>query len=191
MHPMDDGEILRKYRDSGDKELVGKLYVKYSHLVLGVCMKYLKDEEKARDAVMQIFEKLMTDLLSNEVQNFKSWLYTVSKNHCLMALRSEKTRRKHEEGYEIERSLIMEFEDSTHLNGVMEKEERLQLLEKGIEELGEEQRKCVQLFYIDDKSYNEIAEMTGYSMKQVKSYIQNGKRNLGIYLKDSISNKGE
>lgn len=182
MRDLSDSEILLLYRRKGDGKCISELFNRYSHLVLGVCMKYLKDEDSAKDALMQIFEKLIEDLRKMEIDNFRSWLYTVSKNQCLMLIRSQKSRRHHEEGYEIERSLFMEIDDDVHLNGVMEKEKQLELLESGLMQLLPEQQKCVRLFYLEAKSYNEIAEATGYSMNQVKSYIQNGKRNLKMFL---------
>jgi RNA polymerase sigma-70 factor (ECF subfamily) len=53
-------------------------------------------------------------------------------------------------------------------------------LEKCIETLGDEQKQCVKLFYLQEKCYKEITESTGFDMNKVKSYIQNGKRNLKI-----------
>jgi RNA polymerase sigma-70 factor (ECF subfamily) len=146
-------------------------------------MKYLRDEDESKDAVMQIFENLMTNLHKQEIANFKSWIYTVSKNHCLMNLRKTKSTEKVKTEYgENIRQEIMESEDIFHLHNTSDIEDKIPQLQKAIGKLNEEQRKCIELIYLQDKSYQEVAMITGYSLKQVKSYIQNGKRNLKNYL---------
>jgi RNA polymerase sigma-70 factor (ECF subfamily) len=164
---------------------VGILYKRYAHLVLGLCIKYLKDEEEAKDAVMHIFEKLMADLLKHEVQYFKSWLYIFSKNHCLMIIRTKQSRLKKEMDLQVHASSFMETGPDLHHKSQEAKEEEFNALEKAMEELNEEQRKCIDLFYLKEKSYQEIAQETGYTLNEVKSFIQNGKRNLKIKLEKS------
>lgn len=182
--PPEDHELIRQYRRTGDAAHAGELYERYVHLVYGVCMKYLKNEEDSKDAVMQIFEKLLVELKVHEIGNFKSWLHVLAKNHCLMWLRSARVR--HEKSiltYEV--SDDMETGNGLHLT---EEEDHLEgnlaLLEKGIQVLPAEQKQCIELFYLQQKCYKEIAEITGYDLKKVKSYIQNGKRNLKIYLEN-------
>jgi len=172
-----DNELVDRYKNSGDTHYAGLLFQRYSHLVLGVCMKYLKNEEESRDAVMNIFEKLLSDLHKHKIDNFKSWLYMVSRNHCLMYLRSNK---KLDIKYEEIETPFME--NAYMLHPIDEKlpEESLTKLEICIEKLIEEQKKCVHLFYIEEKCYKEVSEQTGYDIGKVKSYIQNGKRNLKI-----------
>jgi RNA polymerase sigma factor (sigma-70 family) len=177
----DDTSLLRSYASTGDLAYLGDLYDRYTHLVYGVCLKYLKDKEASKDAVMQIFEKLVVSLRETEVREFKGWLYMVVKNHCLMQLRAQ---QKH-----IRKSL-----DPLHENGhansataeVLMMEEvsvdHWPLIEKGLHTLPEEQQQCIRLFYLEQKSYQEVAEMTGYKLKKVKSYLQNGKRNLKIFV---------
>lgn len=177
-----DPELIREYKHSTERNLVGILYKRYAHLVLGLCFKYLKDEEEAKDAVMHIFEKLMSDLLKHDVTYFKSWLYTFSKNHCLMLLRSRQSKLKKEMELKVHASSFMETEDSWHLKSHEAREEELSALELAVEELNEGQRVCIRLFYLQEKSYQEVAETTGYTMNEVKSFIQNGKRNLKLKL---------
>lgn len=177
-----DNELITEYKSSKNNLLVGILYKRYSHLVLGLSLKYLKDEDEAKDAVMQIFEKLLADLLKHNVEYFKSWLYTFSKNHCLMIIRTKQNRLKKEIDLQVNASSFMETEASLHHNNGQEKEKQYVALEQAIEELNEEQKQCINLFYLKDKSYNEIVDITGYSLNEVKSYIQNGKRNLKIKL---------
>ena len=163
--------LLREYRDYGDQAILGELFNRHIHLVYGLCLKYLKDRAASQDAVMDIYEHICEKLLGTEVSHFKSWLYMVSKNHCLMALR----KSNREEASEI----FMEFPDATHLKEEkISLEENLTALEECIDELKEDQKICVQQFFIEKRSYQEVERSTGMELKKVKSHIQNGKRNL-------------
>lgn len=177
-----DNELITEYKNTKNNVFVGVLYKRYSHLVLGLSLKYLKDEDEAKDAVMQIFEKLLSDLLKFNIEYFKSWLYSFSKNHCLMIIRTKQSKLKKEIDLQIHADSFMETETNSHLNKAEEKEIQYILLEKAIDELNEDQRKCIKLFYLKERSYNEIVDETGYSLNEVKSFIQNGKRNLKIKL---------
>lgn len=182
---LNDKELIAEYKKTGNKVYVGILYKRYSHLVMGLCMKYLKDEDNAQDAVINIFTKLFDDLQKHSVEYFKSWLYTFTKNHCLMQLRSAQSKLKKDLDYEYDVKMFVEKSEEMHHNANKREQEYI-ALEKALAHLNEEQRKCVELFYMKDKSYNEIVEITGYSLNNVKSYIQNGKRNLKIKLEDEI-----
>lgn len=180
-HPdQSDEELLRLFKDSGSLESLGELYSRYMHLVYGVALKYFQDREEAKDAVMQIFEKLISDLPGHEVRNFKSWLYVLTKNHCLMQIRSKKSTEGRMEGYKIEQQ-FMESEPELH---PLDKEEASveEALKKCIEQLKAEQKQCIQLFYYQKLCYQEIADKLKMNEKKVKSYLQNGKRNLKICL---------
>jgi len=168
-------ELLAEYRSTGDLELLGKLYEQYMPLVFGLCLKYFRDEEQSKDAVMQIFEELVKKLKFHEVANFKAWLYTLSRNHCLMVLRSSS---KHEM-LSIDEN-FMENEAFVHLNLEDDTEEKLSIMAKCIENLPSEQKVSINLFYMEQKCYKEVADQTGFELNKVKSYIQNGKRNLKI-----------
>jgi RNA polymerase sigma factor (sigma-70 family) len=176
-----DKELVEQYKSSGDLKVLGDLYQRYMELVYGVCMKYLQDSEKAKDSVMQIFEELVLKLKKHEVENFKSWLYQLAKNHCLMQLRTPRNLKT----VEIPDSL-MQSEENVHLNGVFEKEESFKKLEYCLGTLTEEQRNVVKLFYLDGKCYNEIVELTGMEWNQVRSFIQNGRRNLKICMESRM-----
>lgn len=171
----DDLSLVAAYQKSGDLEVLGELYNKYMHLVYGVCFNYFKDEEPSKDAVMQIFEELVSKLRIHQVQNFKSWLHVLTRNHCLMALR--KSSRNPTVTMEDN---FVENSDFVHLDIEDTKETQLTIMEKCMETLSEEQRRSVDLFYLQEKCYKEVADITGYDMLKVKSYIQNGKRNLKI-----------
>lgn len=163
----------------------GELYYRYGHLVLGLCIKYLKNKNEAEDMVMTIFTKLHEDLKRFEINYFKSWLYTYSKNHCLMFLRKQQQRLRQEISGEQETVFrIMENEAAWHPNieDLDEQEKQLTQLEKAITLLNEPQRKCIDLFYFKRHSYIEIVGITGYTENEVKSYLQNGKRNLKLLI---------
>ena len=170
-----DAELVLAYRQSGELKVLGELYQRYMELVYGVCLKYLKEPELAQDAVMQIFEELVSKLKKHEVDNFRGWLHQVAKNYCLMQLRTPKNLKT-----VALPPLLMQNEEDVHLNGVMEKEENFQKLEKCIASLSDEQRTMIKLFYLDGKCYNEIVEITGLEWNHVRSSIQNGRRNLKL-----------
>jgi len=175
-----DEELLLQFKHTGSLDTLGELYSRYMHLVYGVSLKYFENREEAKDAVMQIFEKLVLDLPGQEVRNFKSWLYVLTKNHCLMHIRSQKSAAGRMDKYKIEQE-FMESEQEMH---PIDKEEPSveDALKKCIEQLKNEQKQCIELFYYEKRCYQEIAEKLQISEKKVKSYLQNGKRNLKICL---------
>jgi RNA polymerase sigma factor (sigma-70 family) len=178
---MNDQQLLLSYRDDGNTRWVGELFERYKHLLFGVCLKYLKNREEAKDALMGVFEKLIGDLKNRDVDNFPSWAYTVAKNHCLMALRKQSGQLARMEVYRKQTS-GQEQTDPTTLSTQDILEAGLQKLEQAISDLNEDQRICVHMFYIEEKSYKEITEHTGFHLNEVKSHIQNGRRNLKIKL---------
>jgi len=178
---LSDAELVSQFKTSGDSICVGELFSRYRHLVYGVCMKYLGDEDESQDVQMQVFEKLLKDLGRHEISQFKGWLYAVARNECLMYLRSRKSRLEKQKELKKDTQELMENGPALH-PGISEKEQQLQLMEEGLRQLNEHQRTCMELFYLQEKCYKEIAETTGYSLNEVKSYIQNGKRNLKIYM---------
>lgn len=155
--------------------MLGELFQRYIDLVYGACLKYLKQPENAQDSTIAIFEELGPKLLKHEVDHFKGWLYTVTKNHCLMRLRSEKKQTIVK--FDVQ---LMQSEEIPHLNGVLEKEENFKQLEYCMGQLVTDQRRLIELFYLEGKCYNEIAAITGIEWNKVRSYIQNGRRNLKL-----------
>jgi RNA polymerase sigma factor (sigma-70 family) len=172
---LSDTELLGQFKSTHDLMPLSELYMRYTSLVYGVCLKYLKDRDEAKDMVMLIYEKLTSKLKNHEVLHFKSWLYTTARNECLMQLRSQKGSFKEK----IDPSVV-ESEMILHLEEEPEMEPNLSKLERCIEELVNEQKECVRLFFLQEKCYKEITDTTGFEMGKVKSYIQNGKRNLKI-----------
>jgi RNA polymerase sigma factor (sigma-70 family) len=188
-----DEELVERYRNSHETVYIGELYQRYTHLVFGVCMKYFKNEAASEDATMQIFEKLITELKKHHITAFKPWLHTVVKNHCMMLFRKGSAEEKRLADLKREAEGIVENPEEQHLLEAKEKEFILQHLKEGIDDLKEEQRICIELFYLKESSYAEISVITGYSPNEVKSYIQNGKRNLKNYItaKNERPQKGE
>lgn len=170
-----DKDLADLYRETGDMQVLGVLFQRYMDLMFGVCLKYLKEPETAKDAVMQLFEELTHKLRHHQVENVKSWLHTLAKNHCLMQLRSPRNFRTTEFNAEV-----MQSESETHLNGMMQKEENLQRMEYCLQTLSGDQKSTVELFYLQNKCYKEIATETGIEWNKVRSHIQNGRRNLKL-----------
>jgi RNA polymerase sigma factor (sigma-70 family) len=170
-----DEALLNSYHKNRDLVVLGKLYEKYMPLVYGVGLKYLKDEEAAQDAVMAIFEELVQKVHQHEIKQFRSWLYVLSRNHCLMQLRAGKKMET------VALDEFMEFTPVLHPD-TENREEAMQALERCMDKLTSAQKESVKLFYLEEKCYKEVADITGFTMNEVKSYIQNGKRNLKICL---------
>jgi RNA polymerase sigma factor (sigma-70 family) len=169
-----DAELVKQYKTGGDINVLGELYARYMELVYGVCLKYFKEPEEAKDAVINIFEELITKLKKYEVSNFKSWLYQLTKNHCLMKIRSSKSQPV---TVDID---IMHLGGNNHLDNVTWKEEQLNGMENCIEQLPAEQKQAIRLFYLKEKCYKEFADLTETDISKVRSFIQNGRRNLKI-----------
>jgi RNA polymerase sigma factor (sigma-70 family) len=169
-------ELLNTFYQDRNKEWLGILLQRYTLLLLGVCMKYLKNEEAARDAVQQIFLKAITEMEKYRVDYFKSWLYMIAKNYCLMQLRN-----KNRQPLELNEQEIIQ-EETDFLASIREKDQLLDWMHEGLQTLNPEQQQCLILFYLEKKSYQEVAEQTGFNLLQVKSFIQNGKRNLKLMI---------
>ncbi len=181
-----DQDLLNYFYSDKDKEWLGILLQRYTLLLLGVCMKYLKNEEEAKDSVQQIFLKVMQELEKYRVEYFKSWLYMVAKNHCLMKIRD----RQRKIPIELTDKTLTTTSEEPDYESLLATDLTLELLEQSIEELGTEQKQCVILFYLEKKSYQQVSEETGFSMLQVKSYIQNGKRNLKMMIERKLKEEG-
>jgi RNA polymerase sigma factor (sigma-70 family) len=178
---LSDQQLLENFYASHKNEWLGILLQRYTLLLLGVCMKYMKNEEEAKDCVQHIFLKVIEELHKYKVEYFKSWLYMVAKNHCLMKLRYKQGKIS----TAIETQTIAAPEE-TNKNELQETDHILDLLEGSLQELNNEQQQCVTLFYLQKKSYQQISDMTGFTMMQVKSHIQNGKRNLKILIEKKL-----
>ncbi len=179
---IDDKELLNRFYSDYNNEWLGLLLPRYTLLLFGVCMKYLKNEEDAKDCVQQIFLKTINELHNYKVEYFKSWIYMIAKNHCLMKLRD-----KGKYTVEITEKMAGTPDTTEDRNLLIEKDNTLSNMQSALQQLNHEQQLCVTLFYLEKKSYTEIAVKTGYNMMQVKSNIQNGKRNLRLLLEKKIN----
>lgn len=173
-----DAELLAAFQKEGDTSALGLLYDRYLHLVYGLCLKYLKDRDLAKDATMDIYEAISVKLAKHPVTYFKSWLYMVSKNHCLMKLRKV--------NLEISDDIFMESEPQEHPNEGTTLDENLDALEHCMEKLKQEQERCIRLFYLEGKSYQEVAGLENLGLNEVKSHIQNAKRNLKLCMEKHV-----
>ena len=187
---LSDSELLRRYHAQGDVHDLGALYERHMPLVLAVSRRYLRDEADAQDAVMQVFEQLVDKLRRHEVENFPAWLQTTARNHCLMTLRARQRAGPAAGG-----ALVVHFPDAAGMESAAARhqadddpaeaeqhEQQLQQLERTLAELPPGQRQCLELFYLEKKSYREVAALTGLDLNAVKSHLQNGKRNLRRHL---------
>jgi RNA polymerase sigma-70 factor (ECF subfamily) len=178
---IEDKQLLDRFYNEGNNYWLGILLQRYTLLLLGVCMKYLKNEEDAKDSVQQIFLKVISELQKYKVDYFKSWLYMIARNHCLMKIRD----RQGKIPVELSDKLLYP-EEVNNKQELIEKDKTLTLIEEGLQQLNEEHRLCLTLFYLQKKSYQEIADVTGYTLLQVKSFIQNGKRNLKLIVEKKM-----
>ncbi len=178
-----DDELLQRFLKNKENEWLGILLQRYTLLLLGVCMKYLKDEEEARDTVQQIFLKVLQDVQKYKIENFKPWLYMVARNTCLTILRDKK-KLYHEE-ISDKNNFYNDFTIGDEFNNA-QNDIPIELLEVALKELNTEQKQCITLFYLQKSSYQEVSDATGYSLLQVKSFIQNGKRNLKISIEKKL-----
>ena len=180
-----DDELLNNFYKDKDNQWLGALFERYTLLLYGLSLKYLKNEEEAKDAVQQVFLKAITELHKYPVQYFKSWLYMVAKNHCLMKIRQQQGHQS----AEIKEHQLADEGDPLAVHQHIEQDKMLQLMAESLDQLNQEQKQCVTLFYLGKKSYQQISEETGYTMMQVKSYIQNGKRNLKSILEKKLNHQ--
>lgn len=178
-----DKELLNLYHSSNENKWIGILLQRYTLLLFGICFKYLKNEEAAKDAVQQIFLHAIAEIKKYEITYFKSWIYVLARNYCLMQLRKKNVY------IEITDSHVDENDTKYNIEKLLEKEETLNLLEKALQQLNQEQKTCLSLFYLQKKTYQQVAEATGYSLLQVKSFIQNGKRNLKLLIQKNSTQK--
>jgi len=174
---MSDERLADRFKKTGDANIIGELYKRYIHLVYGVCLKYLKNRDESMDSAMQVYESLFIKLQKQDIKNFRSWLYVITKNHCLMILRSKSHESTWDDTYQLADE-FMESGNDMHPLGREPMEMQQDALNKCIEKLSKNQKECIKLFYFKKKCYKEIALMKRYEIKKVKSYIQNGKRNL-------------
>ena len=180
-----DSELVQQYKDTSNMDTLGDLYGRYMDLLYGICLKYFKEPDEAQDAVIHIFEELVTKVKKYEIDNFKGWLYQLAKNHCLMKLRTRKSQPVNVDAD------LMHLQENMHLDDVMQKETNLIVMENCIEQLPTEQKAAIQLFYLQEKCYKEIADTTALDINKVRSFIQNGRRNLKICMDKNALQKAE
>lgn len=176
-----DEELISAYKESGNKNLFADLFKNHVNTIYGTCLFYLQDKEEAKDAVMNIFEKLLIDVKLNEINNFKGWLSFVVRNHCISVIRKKNTLLKNTKSYYDFEYKDANYEEESKIESVSD-EQLVQYLKECLPKLKDNQRQCIELFYLNDLSYLQISEQTGFEINEVKSYIQNGKRKLKLLI---------
>lgn len=176
--------MIAKYKATNDLAFIGELYKKYAKQILSVCIFYFRDKDEAKDHVMQIFDKLIHELKQKEVDNFKGWLSFVVRNYCISVLRKQKTDQNRLKSYYEYEKQVLDEETELAIEAIPDTEITTEQIKDCLSRLKKGQQECVQLFYLQSRSYSEITAATGYSLNEVKSYIQNGKRNLKIMLEE-------
>jgi RNA polymerase sigma factor (sigma-70 family) len=172
-----DEELIRRFLEDGNEQYMGVLYTRYRHLIYGVCLKKLRHEQESQDATTEIYERVLKGITQREIKNFKQWLYTIIHNHCMDKFRGNKLKINPTENtyFENNMALFVENEAENRLYNNPTNEDKIA---QALQQLAPEQQTCIQLFYYEEKSYKEIAEITGYLPNKVKSYIQNGRIHL-------------
>lgn len=178
-----DEELLLEFKRSGNKNVFADLFKNHVSTIYGTCLFYLQDKDEAKDAVMNIFEKLMADLKQNDIKHFKAWLSFVVRNYCISALRKKNTTLKNNKTYHEFEYQTTTYEEELKIESVNE-DTLLLFMQECLPRLKDDQRKCIEWFYLQNLSYRQISEISGYQISEIKSYIQNGKRNLKLMIEE-------
>jgi RNA polymerase sigma-70 factor (ECF subfamily) len=185
---LDDAAVLQLYKQKQWPRCIDELFLRYGHLIYGVFLKYTKDKYAAEDLLMDLFAKLPQLLMHHEIQQLKPWLHTVARNEALQFIRKAKKLS----GVSLDENAMGHSVGAASDEAQEEllwKEQQLNLLEKVMEQLKPVQKECVHLFFIEQLSYEEIMNKTQLSFKEVKSHLQNGKRNLKIMMEQNTNNE--
>ncbi|MFK7932659.1 MAG: RNA polymerase sigma factor [Saprospiraceae bacterium] len=187
---LSDEELIHRFQRDGHRIYVSMLYRRYEHLVYGNALKYFTDHNDRKDVVGEVFEKVMRKLPDTAVKSFPNWLFIMTRNICISRLRKHSPEYSSSDNWEEVEKKSDNFMENAAVARLMNEQnsnQQLELLREAVAELNEEQRKCVQLFFLEEKSYREITEITAFSIKKVKSMLQNGKRNLRIQLNKKLA----
>ena len=161
-----------------ERKEIRDLFKAYTKDIFGVAYYILKDQQAAKDIIMDVFEVLLKQDSLAKIQNKKAWLLGTSRNLSL-----KKFNKQIKTQYGLEHKNIIEQ--------IVEKDDQEELIIKNANEeamleqlalLKPLQSKCITLYYLKGLSYQQIAKKENISMNDVKSNIQNGKRNLKIKL---------
>ena len=172
-----DKELLSKYRDTKDQKWLSQLFGRYVQLIYGVCLRYTPDVREAEDFTMEIYQKVADKALTHQIKSFKSWVYVVSKHHCLEHIRKITGRRI--ESFDPNfMQMQSEFHPIDEMEDKMVMEAKFEVMEHCLKKLNDLQKLSIELFYYKNKSYVEIANLIEDEVSQVRSYLQNGRRNI-------------
>lgn len=180
-HPeLSDEQLIEGFTLQNDATYIAELFGRYADLVFGLCLKHLKDVHDSEDTAYEIFEILLKKIPTNNITQFKSWLYRVTSNYCIDKIRKRKTNQIIYVDDKFESFIdILDYNDS------QEKEALLKKIDNCLSKLNEDQKTCIDLFYFQEKTYQDIALTLNISWSATRSYIQNGKRNLKICMENN------
>ena len=180
-----DNELLQMYFKTDNLDYIGILFKRYTRILIGVSLKYTSDLHHAEDVVQQVFIKFL-DAVHPQIANVGGWLYQMTKNESINF--TKKQGRQQIQHLEREEYHLSDTTDD-EIKALLYKEHQSELLMAAISELKSDQRKAIECFYFHNLSYEQIAVQNNWSIGEVKSYIQNAKRNLKIKLQDVINSK--
>ena len=182
-----DEELVSLFASTRNEKYFAELYRRYRHLSYGVCLKIMKNESDSLDVVSEVFRILFEKIPTANIKSFRSYIYTVSKNECIAKLRKRKTELTKMADLKAMQDKPLDFVENKKLTALLDNEPSMDAkVEEAVQKLRAEQQTCIRLFFYENKSYKEISAQTGYSEKQVKSYLQNGKRNLRLALEKDL-----
>ncbi|MFQ5674351.1 MAG: RNA polymerase sigma factor [bacterium] len=172
-----DNATIRSYLETRDVRYLGRLYEAYKKTIFWHCLKMVGNEEDAKDLASETFIRTF-----DRIEDFKlgapfcPWLMRIATNLCIDHLR-KKNRYKFYKFDETHSAVAIQNESEPKqpmISGerIIEKLKKLKPLQK----------RCFCLFYIHNLTYKQIAELTGYPLGKVRSYIQNGKRNFKLLM---------
>ncbi len=165
-----DFELLDRFRRHGDRAAFERIVARHRPWLHRVCARLLRSDEAARDATQDVFARVLNRLDTFRGDNFPGWLKAIAVNCCLNTIDRDKRWAPLEAageapaadlGPELQLLRLEEGVRARHL----------------IARLPERQKIVFCLKYIDDCSYQEIERLTGFSNKEVKSFLQNARRN--------------
>ncbi|MEL6655687.1 MAG: sigma-70 family RNA polymerase sigma factor [Bacteroidota bacterium] len=173
-----DEELVRQFQQSGDRFLLGLLLRRYSQSILGTCHYYLRQPQDAEDAAMEVCELIVRQLQKpKEIKRFKDWVFIIARNYCFRKLKDNK--RLTELSTEWEKDFLnsdVQYELGDTL--YVQEEALYARVDAEIQQLNEQQRLCLTAFYWQGEKYKDIAARYGMTTDEVRSAIQNGRRNL-------------
>ena len=174
----DESSLLLKYLKTNDLSYLLELYRPYMHLVYGLAFKYVKDPKQSQEIVYCIFKKLIKDIKRQEVRVFGNWLYNLSLDFCKQWRDRGRTESDQIVALGGSTQTPVEFYDDKDDDSF---EEEISSMEDEVMRIKSQQEKCSQLFFKEQRCFQEIADITGWEVSEIKYHVKNAKRKTNIY----------